>query len=269
MVDVRSMMAPLPLRLARATRFLPRFRGLNALLRLYRRVLPHDRLFRVNDFDDDLKLDVNVCDVIGINVWHAPGLWEKKERELFCSAVRPGTVVLDVGANVGIYTLLAAKRGASVFACEPDPANLLALHTHININGLSDRVTVLEMAATDYSRPMSLYRNPANSGGSTLVGSGNGIAVEGRTIDSLNLPPIDICKMDVEGSEIVALRGMKETLAHSPEMKLLVECSPELLDTAELLSILHREFRSVSIVGGARLSPSDPPPGKCNLWACH
>ena len=91
----------------------------------------------------------------------------------------------------------------------------------------------------------------------------------GRTIDSLNLPPIDVCKMDIEGAEMMALRGMANSLARSPNLKLLIECSPEFADPRELLSFLHSEFRSVSVVGGKRLSPSDPPPGKCNLWACR
>src|SRR5207302_6780598 len=202
-IQRQATVPPLPLRVARVTRHLPRFRGLSALLRVYRRFLPHDRLFRVNDFDGDLQLDVNVCEAMGINLWHVPGLYERRERELFCAAVHSGTVVLDVGANLGIYSLLAAKRGARTFAIEPDPGNLPALHSHIEINGFAGQITVLEMAVTDAPRPVTLYRNPGNSGSSTLLGSGEGVTVAGRTIDSLNLPPIDVCKMDIEGAEMM------------------------------------------------------------------
>lgn len=274
------MEASLPLRLARGTRYLPGFRGLSTLLSLYRRFLPSDAQFRVNDFDGDLKLDINICETIGINVWHTPRLFEKKEREIFCSAIEAGTVVLDVGANIGIYTLLAAKRGARVFAIEADPENARALRHHVEINGFVDRVSVFEMAATDRSQPVTLYRSPRNSGGSTLFGAKQGVTgvrVEGRTIDSLSLPPIDVCKMDIEGAEALALRGMSNTLDRSPNLKLLVEwnLSVQTEDLGQdgvprpLLSLLRAHFASVSIVGGSELSSSDVPPAFCNLWAHH
>jgi FkbM family methyltransferase len=261
--------APLPLRLARFTRYLPQFRGLSVLLRVYRRLVPSDALFRVNDFDGDLKFDISVCETMGINLWHTPRLLERKERELFCSAITPGAVVLDVGANIGIYTLLAAKRGARVFAIEPDPDNVRALRHHIEINGFTDRVTVFELAATDHSQLMTLFRNSTNSGGSTLLGAGQGVIVEGRTIDSLDLPPVDVCKMDIEGAEVLALSGMSATLARSTSLKLLVECNQQLADTGRLLSLLRAQFDSVKVVGGPRLSANDQPPTFCNLWACH
>ncbi len=261
------MIAPFPLRLARATRYLPQFRGLSGLLHIYQRLFPSDALFRVNDFDGDLRFDISVCETIGINLWHAPRLFEKKERKLFCSLIKPGTVVLDVGANIGIYSLIAAKRGARVYAIEPDPDNIRALRHHIEINGFTNRVTVFEMAATDHPQSLVLFRNPKNSGGSTLLGTGEGITVEGRTIDSIDLPPIDVCKMDIEGAEVRALSGMSGTLARSPNLKLLVECNQHLTDTRHLLALLHAEFGSVNVVGGPQLSSSDLPPFHCNLWA--
>ena len=61
----------------------------------------------------------------------------------------PDSVVLDVGANIGIYTLLAAKRGARVIAIEADPRNVEKLRHHVHLNGFDDRVTILPIAVGD------------------------------------------------------------------------------------------------------------------------
>src|SRR5437773_12126280 len=117
------------LRCGRVTKYLPYVRGLGALRSLYGLVLPKNELqLRVDDFDVDLRMDVDVREVIGINIWNRPRFFEKQERWLFCDAIFPGSVVLDVGANIGIYTLLAAKRGARLCAVEADPVNLKRLH---------------------------------------------------------------------------------------------------------------------------------------------
>jgi len=236
---------------------------------MYRTLIPAKSRFRVDDFDGTLSLTVDIRETIGVNLWHRPEQYERCERELFCSAIRPGSTVLDVGANIGIYTLLAAKREASVFAIEPDPDNALQLRRHVQMNGLSNLVTVLEMAATDSKGQVALYKNPANSGGSTLFGTGYAIHIAGNTIDSLDLPPLDVCKIDAEGAEAIVLEGMQRTLARSPNMKLLVEYVDHFTGSAKLLALIRSEFSSISVVGGASLGKCDHPPEYCNLWATH
>jgi FkbM family methyltransferase len=203
------------LRCGRVTRFLPRF-PVNPAHRLYRRILNPRALYRISNFDGTLTLDVNMVDAVGATLWHVPHRFEKRERLLFCSAVKPGSSVLDVGANLGIYTLLAARRGARVFAIEADPQNAIMLKRHVNINGFGSQVTVYEMTALDQAGAVTLHRNPTNSGGSSLwTGGAQTASVSAQTIDSLHLPPIDVCKMDIEGSELSALLGMRETLMRS------------------------------------------------------
>jgi FkbM family methyltransferase len=259
------------LRAARMTQYLPWFRGLSFLLNLYRRIVPPGLLFRIDNFDGDLKLEVNVTETIGVNLWHTPRLYERAERKLFCAAIHPGSVVLDVGANIGVYTLLAAKRGATVFAIEADSDNAAALRRHVNVNGFSDRVTIKEMAALERSRLVTLWRNPGNSGGHSIHeihAHGQPVSVQGCTIDSLNLPPIELCKMDIEGAEHHALLGMEETLRRSPKMQLLIECSGALSNTVELLSLLRSKFRYIRVVGSAESSTLKLP-AYCNLWASN
>jgi FkbM family methyltransferase len=253
------------LRIGRVTKYLPRARGLNALRAVYRVVIPPGKVFRVSDFDGDLKFDVDLREGIGVNLWHNPQGYERRERDLFCAAIREGCNVLDVGANIGIYTLLAAKRGANVFAIEADPVNAATLRHHLALNKLSERVKVIEMAASEGAGTVELHRNSANSGASSFYGDGERFVVKTDSIDSLQLPPIDVCKMDIEGAEILALRGMHRTFANSPNLQLLVECSNEHRDTAELLEILHQHFRKLSVVGAVDDASSGIPPF-CNLW---
>ena len=253
------------IRLTRATRFLPRFTGVNLLQGLWGRILDPDALYRIHNFDGDLKLDVNMSETTGVNLWHVPQLYERRERKLFCAAIAPGCTVLDVGAHIGIYTLLAAKRGAHVFAVEADPANVTRLRHHLEINALGQQVTVFEMAAIDREATVLLHRNPSNSGGSSLtVGIGT-IPVQGRTIDSLELPPIDVCKMDIEGAELGAFMGMRDTLRRSPRMKLLIEYVESFADPAALLSFIREHFAHVAVAGRGELDGAKPP-AECNLW---
>lgn len=264
---LRSVL-PILLRAGRLSKYSPSWRGVDSLSMLYRRIVPGDLLLRVNDIDQDLIFDVNVRGNMGLYLWHYPELFEKEERELFCASITPGCTVLDVGANIGFYTLLAAKRGAQVFSIEADPVNAAMLRHHVEINGFGTRVKIFEMAATDRIQSVALYRHPFNLAESNIVEKGvqSGM-VEGRTLDSLNLPPIDICKMDIEGAELTALEGMKETLRRSPHMKLMVEYAQHLGAGEILLRYLRDNFSSVQVIeDDGETEPGSIPPF-CNLLA--
>jgi FkbM family methyltransferase len=251
------------LRPGRATGYTGRWKGHKLLLQFYRKYLPADLTFRVGNFDGDLKFDVNMRGEVDLCLWHYPELYEKEERELFCSLVQPGCTVLDVGAHIGFYTLLAAKRGARVFSVEADPRNAAQLRHHVAINGFSDRVTVVEIAATDLAKEVPLYRHPYNPGESNIMEKGApACTVPGKTLDSLNLPPIDVCKMDIEGAELMALRGMEQTLKRSPHIKIMVEYAERLGAGEGLLSYLRENFSTVKVI---EATTSGEIPAFCNL----
>ena len=255
------------LRAGRITRYTGRWKGHNTLLRLYRKYLPADLKLRINNFDGDLKFDVNMRGNLDICLWHFPELYEKEERELFCSLLKPGCTVLDVGAHIGFYTLLAAKRGARVFAVEADPDNAALLRHHVKINGFDDRVSVFEMAATECAREVPLYRHAYNQGGSNIIERGQPAGVvQGKTLDSLDLPPIDICKMDIEGAELLALRGMERTLERSPHIKLLVEYAEVFPNSQALLGHLRTHFSTLKIIEAPEADPHGDIPDFCNFF---
>jgi FkbM family methyltransferase len=257
------------LQAGRITRFLPREKGFYKLRNAYQRFLPKGFLVR-KKFDGDLILDVDLRDNLGLYLWHFPDLYEKKEIESFCSFISPECVVLDVGANVGLYTLLAAKRGAQVFAIEADPLNAVMLRHNLKLNGLEERVTVFEIAAIETEQTVSLYRSLPNMGESNVIQRGHFAgSVEGRTIDSLNLPPVDVCKMDIEGAELSAIKGMRSTLERSPHIKLFVEYADLFANSQPLLDYLRANFVKLRILEAPETDPHGKIPSYCNILAQH
>lgn len=107
------------------------------------------------------------------------GYAEPFTARLFAELVRPGMVVLDIGAFLGRYSLLAARqtgRQGRVYAFEPDPQNFPLLVRNIAINGLSDRVAALPYAVADEKSVKTLFLDPQEGSGSSLVRSRRGAA---------------------------------------------------------------------------------------------
>jgi FkbM family methyltransferase len=162
------------------------------------------------------------------------GIYEPAETALFEREVRPGMTVLDVGANIGYFTLLSARLvgpEGRVFAFEPDPDNFRLLNRNITDNGYRN-VTAVNAAVTDRDGTLRLHRSAVNSGDHRAYDSADGRpAVEVRAVrlDSLDLGGgADFVKMDIQGSEWAALRGMERLLSaeRSPRLRLLMEFWP-------------------------------------------
>ncbi|WP_189994850.1 FkbM family methyltransferase [Thalassobaculum fulvum] len=150
-----------------------------------------------------------------------PGLWR------WMAGFRPDDVLLDIGANVGIYTIAAAGLfGVRVAALEPYGPNLAVLRRNVAINRLADRVTVLPVAATDVERTGRLYHEGGEAGAAsqhfeTAVDG----ADESEPFDRVEGVPVDVLvergtipfptriKIDVDGNERAVIEGMTRTLA--------------------------------------------------------
>ena len=140
--------------------------------------------------------------------------------------VRPGDVVVDVGAHIGRYALRAAAKGAQVIAIEPDPENFRLLRRNVQLNGLSN-VDLLAQAMTSSPAAVLLSVGPAANTGTSSVRIDDGrsldnsgvvrtIRIPGETLDSVvrsqGLDRIDWLKIDVEGHEIPVLLGSRSAL---------------------------------------------------------
>jgi FkbM family methyltransferase len=139
------------------------------------------------------------------------GTYEQHVQALFRKALQPGSVVMDVGANVGFFTLLASKlvgNTGHVYAFEPFPRNLYFLERHIRMNALSN-VTVQSFAVTSHTGTAHFERG-ANASQGRLSAGGN-VPIRTVSLDDLlsdtSVRSPTFIKMDIEGAESDALRG--------------------------------------------------------------
>lgn len=156
--------------------------------------------------------------------------------EKVLAEIKPGDVFYDVGSCVGLYSLHAAMLGAKVIAFEPDPAYRKRLMRNIKINRLEKDVKVLDWAVSDQNGAVTLYTDGVDGNSPSLreVGSRNSVTVQMKTIDSTladeEILPPDIIKLDIEGAEALALKGMANLLASSAAPRFLfVEFHPDFL----------------------------------------
>jgi FkbM family methyltransferase len=169
----------------------------------------------------------------------ARGSFERYTTELFTAAVEPGMVVLDIGAYIGHFALQAARFVGSegrVFAFECHPVSFRFLQHNIAINGLDETVVPVQLAVAHRSGVMPFFLRGADKTLSSLWQSRRAdetIEVEATSIDEMfEGEQIDVIKLDVEGGEIQALRGMERTLARATKLVLFVECNPSALAAA-------------------------------------
>ncbi|REJ43383.1 MAG: FkbM family methyltransferase [Microcystis flos-aquae TF09] len=154
----------------------------------------------------------------------AQGDWFEAEMELWRTQIRPDMTVIDVGANVGVYTFSAAQRvgeTGKVIAIEPFKACVNCLQETSRINQLP-WVKIYEAAASDHcgSAKLSLHNaselNEVISDNSPSSDSANTVTIQCLTLDSLieteNLTRVDWLKIDAEGHEIKVLQGAERLL---------------------------------------------------------
>jgi FkbM family methyltransferase len=158
-------------------------------------------------------------------------IYEPYETQLVSSKIKQGGVVLDIGANIGYYTLIFAKlvgQNGKVFAFEPEPANFRVLEKNVSVNGYSN-VIPEQKAVSNRNEKKKLYLNKQNAGMHTIYKSKNAnlgsVEIETVSLDnyfSNYRGKIDFIKMDIEGSEYTALEGMQTILKRQNNIKLLV-----------------------------------------------
>jgi FkbM family methyltransferase len=161
------------------------------------------------------------------------GIFEPDETKLTRTLIQSGDKVLDIGANMGYYTSLFADWAGPtgiVHAVEPDPDNFALLNANTRDYQQLGIVRLYPCALSETAGNANLFRSKDNVGMHRLYdsiccdGSFTNVAV--CSGDDLALAPLDFIKIDIEGYEMFALRGLEKTLSNSPNIKILCEFSP-------------------------------------------
>ena len=164
------------------------------------------------------------------------GILEKGTTRLFYELVDEGMTVIDIGANIGYFTLIAAKLvgpSGKIFAFEPDPYNYALLKRNVKINGY-DNVFLVQKAISDKVGNTKLFLDPLRERSSILYQCGKEmIVVDTTTLDEFLADKgcfVDIIKMDIEGAETLALQGGEKTIKEN-NVKLIMEFEPKIMQS--------------------------------------
>jgi FkbM family methyltransferase len=171
--------------------------------------------------------------------WHLGRGYEPITTELFRRSMRPGAVVLDVGAHIGYYTVIAARAvgpEGKVFAFEPSPVAHRLLQRNIARNRCRNVLSFRQAVSGTAGRRRFVLTESLDSNGfyehplSPALGT---TTVDCTTVDEfMQDRDLDVAKIDVEGAEMEVLAGMQRTIHRNPQLTLFVELNPSCLARA-------------------------------------
>lgn len=177
------------------------------------------------------------------------GFNEPHNTKILTSVIQPGDVVVDVGANIGYFSILAGWRsypGGSVWAFEPQPAIYRLLADNLALNGFGGMSHAHCVALSDVTTTLPMRTFPGYLATSSLRAMTDAFvafteATTGRKSETIDVntvrlddvmkdvPEIHVLKIDVEGHEPEVIRGARDIIARSPRLKIVMEFLPALM----------------------------------------
>jgi len=215
----------------------------NSLLHKRLRKILYPLLWKVAapDLNHPLKIQGHEMCGIGPKRGAAAGIgllmdsYEEGSAHIFKNLIEEGMCVVDIGAHIGYYTLIAAEKvgdSGRVYAFEPELVNYKWLLKNIEMNGYRN-VTPVPKSISDRSGSLKLYLGKTTGTHSICPWQEMGkesVVVDTTTLDDFlsaeDWPSIDIIKMDIEGAETLALNGMKQLLKRQKTLTILIEFNP-------------------------------------------
>jgi len=210
-----------------------------------------------------------------MTAWRVQSLYEKEPDTIqWIAGMASGSVLLDVGANVGMYSVFAAMtRQVKVFAFEPESQNYALLNANIAANNLSDKVAAYPLALSDRMQLDRLFLSQFSAGGSchsfgeqvgfdlkprgAAFAQGSFSATIDQLIDSGSMPVPEYIKLDVDGFEHKVLAGASKTLDNPKVREILVELNthlPEHQAVIDRLKSFGFQYDEAQVHGALRKS---------------
>lgn len=204
----------------------------------------------------------------------ASGSYAPAEKDWYNKHVRPGDVVVEAGANIGYFTLILARlvgETGRVISYEPDPALAAILRRNVAFNGYRN-VTVREAACSDAEGDTTFYRSPVSTGDNRLFPHGandDSFAVKVVRLDDdlarLEVPVVDVLKMDIQGAEPLAMSGFSAHLTSNPPREMLIEFMPSGMlgmgnDPVAMIEAIEAAGFEITVQDGYAETPWDGQP---------
>ena len=207
-----------------------------------------------------------------VDKFAARGWYEDKTGRILESVIKPGDRCLDIGANVGYFTLIMADLvgpTGKVTAFEPDEENLRLMEANLERNGVADRVSVHPVALGNSTGESFLYLSDTNTGDHrTFLPIGEArrrYAIQMARLDDIrnDVGDFSVVKMDVQGFEGYALDGGRSAFDAQPRISMVTEFAPQMLresgygDT-NMVDILIGMGFSIQVMGSGSPVPITP-----------
>jgi FkbM family methyltransferase len=182
---------------------------------------------------DETPIFVNANDIGGPFNLINGGRYEEENTQLLLSFLQPDTVFLDIGANIGYFSIIVGRRlgrSGKIYAFEPHPKLYEILIRNRHVNNLSDRLSCVNSAISNHEGAVTLQYPLLHLGGGHIgsveeIAGHTAISTDTRRLETLLGPNFrcDLVKIDVEGHELRVLEGMRTIVENSPDIKILFE----------------------------------------------
>lgn len=187
----------------------------------------------------DMKVDGNAKDIIQQYIYYF-GVWEPQITAWISRRLAPGDTFVDVGANIGYYSLLASRlvgSSGTVVAIEASPKTFSDLTANLSLNGIAN-VRAVNVAASEHEGRVKVFRGHEHNTGLTTLLDGQGFELEcevqalplSAILSPEELKSARLIKIDVEGAEWSVVSGMRSLISQGrPDLEILMEVNPDLL----------------------------------------
>ena len=197
-------------------------------------------------------------------------IYEWKDKPTIEALIQNARTVIDIGGNIGQMALLFARHAERVVTFEPIPSLADRLQQQIALNNLEGKVILKREALSDHTGELRIeLPSPENQGtGSSILSDhseGHTIVVKAESLDriltEMNIADVDFLKMDIEGAELFALRGMTNLLTQTNNPILILEMNAKMMTAAgygskELLEfLLPFQYQCYEFVRGGLKGP--------------